>query len=155
MKTGFNNRVYGRPVATESREQTALFQWAAAREKQFPELRCIFHCPNGGARDAITGARLKREGVKAGVPDIFLMVARGQYHGLAIEMKRLKGGNLTANQKTWLNRLNAQGYKAVACRGAAEAIVTIENYLKLGEFYRPNVQAIEVVLGGITTDRSE
>jgi hypothetical protein len=129
-KTDLNNRIFDRPTPTESREQIALFQWAAIREKQCPELKNLFCVPNGGARDAITGARLKREGVKTGVPDILLLVARGEYHGLAIEMKRIRGGKLLANQKTWLNRLNAQGYKAVACKGATEAIAVIEDYLK-------------------------
>jgi len=133
----------------ESNEQVALFQWAAYAEKQYPELRGLFHVPNGGARDKITGARLKREGVKAGVPDVLLLVARGEFHGLAVEMKRQQGGCLSQNQKTWLNRLNAQGYKAVACKGATEAIKTITEYLNLGRFCRVDAEAVEAVLGGI------
>jgi hypothetical protein len=118
-------------------------------DRRHPELKGLFHVPNGGARDKITGARLKREGVKAGVPDVLLLVARGEYHGLAIEMKRQKGGVLSQNQKAWINRLNARGYKAVACRGAADAIKTIEGYLAMGDYFKIDVPAIEGVLGGI------
>jgi hypothetical protein len=120
-----------RAVPTESSEQIAVFEWARLMENQYPELKGLAHIPNGGARDKITGARLKREGVKPGFPDIVLLVARGQYHGLAVEMKRQQGGSLSQNQKTWLNRLNAQGYKAVACKGATETIKIITEYLNL------------------------
>src|SRR5262245_64718583 len=50
--------------------------------------RLCFAIPNGGARDVITAGRLKAEGVRAGVPDVCLPVARAGYHGLFLEVKR-------------------------------------------------------------------
>ena len=70
-----------------------------------------------------------RQGVKAGVPDICLPVARNGYHGLYIELKAGKN-TATQNQKRWLNFLNSQGYKAVICYGWQTAKDEIVNYLK-------------------------
>ena len=112
----------------EHREQAALFEWARYAGGRYPELALLFAVPNGGRRDAVTGARLKAEGVKAGVPDIILPVARGGYHGLFIELKAGKN-TATAEQRGWLAALAAQGYRAAVCRGAAEAMALLEEYL--------------------------
>lgn len=71
----------------ESGHQEALFSWAAYRTEIMPELQYMYHVPNGGKRDKATAAVLKRQGVKAGVPDIMLPAARAGYHGLYIELK--------------------------------------------------------------------
>ncbi len=60
----------------ESGHQEALFSWAAYRTGLMPELQYMYHVPNGGKRDKATAAVLKRQGVKAGVPDIMLPAAR-------------------------------------------------------------------------------
>jgi len=57
----------------EDNEQICLMEWAAAQSGKFPELSLIFHIPNGGKRNAREAARFKRMGVKAGVPDLFLL----------------------------------------------------------------------------------
>lgn len=113
---------------SESSEQALLFKWAAWNHQAFPELELMHHIPNGGRRDMITAVRLKAEGVKAGVPDICLPVARGGYHGLYIEMK--VGGNKPSdNQESWLKRLTEQGYFTAVCYGWFEAAETIKRYL--------------------------
>ena len=117
---------------SEAQEQRALFQWAGYAEQQYPELKLLHHIPNGGKRDVRTAANLKREGVKAGVPDICLPVARGQYHGLYIELKTVKG-KVQKNQKEWLNALNSEGYATKVCYGWLEAKEAIEKYLGLGQ----------------------
>ena len=71
----------------ESGHQEALFSWAAYQTQRMPELEYLHHVPNGGKRDKATAIALKRQGVKAGVPDIHLPVAKGSYHGLYIELK--------------------------------------------------------------------
>lgn len=114
----------------ESAEQAAVFQWAAYRTGVYPELDLLYHVPNGGSRNPIEAARLKAQGVKAGVPDLVLPVARGKHHGLYIELKRQKGGRLSDDQKKWLDELTEQGYLAVRCDGAEAAIKTIEDYLR-------------------------
>lgn len=114
---------------TENAEQAALFQWAELASGAHPELRLLHAIPNGGLRDGRTAAILARTGVKSGVPDLCLPVARGGFHGLYIELKRLKGGVLSINQKTWLGLLAKEGYKAVVCRGWEEARDELLTYL--------------------------
>ncbi len=80
------------------------------------------------ACDLITGAQLKAAGVKAGVPDLCLPVARQGWHGLFIELK--VGRNRPQERQVgWLDRLTAEGYLAVACWGWDEARETLEAYL--------------------------
>lgn len=117
-------------IPTEAQEQTALFQWAAMMEGRIPELRLLYHCPNGGSRNAIEARNLRLQGVKPGVPDIFLPCARNGYHGLYIELKRQKGGRVSVDQKRMILALRAQGYKAEVCRGWEEAKDTICEYLR-------------------------
>ena len=115
---------------SEHEEQKALIDWANMRSATLLELELLFAIANGGERNLLVAKKLKAEGVKAGVPDLMLPVARGGYHGLFIEMKRMKGGRVTKQQTEWLNRLIRQGYSAVVCRGCHDAIQTIEDYLR-------------------------
>lgn len=119
-----------RVIPTEHEEQCALFEWAAYQDGFWPELRLMHAIPNGGKRDKVTAARLKAEGVKPGVPDICLPVPRGDKHGLYIEMKRRKGGSVSADQLKWLDNLMRQGYECHVCRGCEEARSVILDYLK-------------------------
>ncbi|MBC2593754.1 VRR-NUC domain-containing protein [Ruficoccus amylovorans] len=112
----------------EHRLQVALFKWAKYASARHPGLKLMFAIPNGGARDAITGAMLKAEGVKAGVPDIFLPLSAGGFHGLFIELKTARG-HPTPEQREWLMRLRHRGYATVLCRGLDEALDTITRYL--------------------------
>lgn len=74
------------PVPTESVEQQCLFRWAAFQSGRFPELALLYHVPNGGSRKKAEAGRFRAEGVKAGVPDLCLPVARGGFHGLYIRV---------------------------------------------------------------------
>jgi len=118
---------------TESAEQQALFQWVAIASAQKPELRLLHAIPNGGKRSKITAVILKREGVKSGVFDLSLPVARHGYHGLYIELK-IKGGKLSDNQKEWLQLTTEQGYKSIVYVGWVEAKEAIEKYLNKSKF---------------------
>ena len=111
--------------ATEHEEQKALIEWAEIHTGQYPELRSLFAIPNQGAG---RNKRLQREGVKPGVPDLFLPVARPPYHGLFIELK-VKGGRSSAQQQEWIRMLNGTGYRAVVCVGWDVARQVIEDYL--------------------------
>lgn len=117
------------PYIHESVEQTNLFRWAACEQGKYPELKLMYHIPNGGSRNRLEAANLKKQGVKSGVPDICLPVARGAYHGLYIEMKAGRN-KASENQKQWLSDLNAQGYYAVLCYGWNAASEIITNYLE-------------------------
>ncbi len=118
---------------TENAEQTALFQWAEMQGAAIPELRLLYAIPNGGYRPPRTAAILKRTGVKPGVPDLCLPVGSGKYHALYIEMKRMKGGTVSAYQKIWHNQLTKYGNKVAVCHGWVEAAEAIKNYLGVGE----------------------
>jgi hypothetical protein len=111
---------------SEHDEQVALFAWAAL--SGIPELEMMTAIPNGGYRHPATASMLKAEGVKAGYPDILVDVARGPWHGLRIELK-VKPNKPTPEQGAWIERLRAQGYRAVVCYGAQEAIDAILEYL--------------------------
>jgi hypothetical protein len=113
---------------SESDEQIAIFQWAEAMKAQYPELGLLHAIPNGGFRSWATARRLKKEGVKPGVPDICLPVPRNGHHGLYLELKR-EGGRATPEQRAWLQALNELGYCTALCVGAEAAIEKIMGYL--------------------------
>lgn len=113
----------------EDAEQAAIFEWAKLQKQRYPELALLYHVPNGGKRDARTAAILKRCGVKAGVPDLVLPVARCGYHGLYIELKA--GKNRTSEkQDIWLKNLREQGHMTAVCYGFEEATNMILRYLE-------------------------
>ena len=74
-------------LRTEASEQEAVIAICKIMENRYPELKLLHHCPNGGKRDRVSAAVMKRQGVKAGVPDLHLPVPKGQYASLYIEMK--------------------------------------------------------------------
>lgn len=117
------------PVPSESVEQQRLFQWARMASGKWPELELMYHIPNEGKRTRAGGGRMKAEGLKKGVPDICLPVARGEHHGLYIELKREKNSKVTREQLEWIEALVNQGYVAAVCRGCGEAIDLITGYL--------------------------
>jgi hypothetical protein len=94
----------------------------------YPMLRNTFAIPNGGKRTMVTAMKMQAEGLRSGVCDLFIPLPTNTYHGLFIEMKKLKGGVTSENQKDWINRLNKAGYKAVVCKGHMEAINVICEY---------------------------
>ncbi|MCR4622647.1 MAG: VRR-NUC domain-containing protein [Clostridiales bacterium] len=116
---------------TEAEEQTWLFQWAAGMARlRWPELDLLHHIPNGGSRNRVEAARLKAQGVKAGIPDVCLPVPRGPFCGLYIEMKRQQGGTLSPEQKVRINQLRMQGYRVDVCKGFHAAADIIEAYME-------------------------
>lgn len=90
----------------------------------------VYHIPNESKRSPAAAARLKAEGMRPGIPDLCIPVAKGEYHSLYIEMKS-PGGKPTAEQVAWIHRLRAEGMCAYVCAGAANAIALIERYMNL------------------------
>lgn len=123
------NRINTAGQASESREQQSLFRWWDIYRSQYPEA-LMFAVPNGGARSAITGARLKAEGVLPGVPDVFLAYPAGGLHGLFIEMKRARGGTTSAAQKIVGELLSRAGYGVAVCHGWQDARDTVIRYME-------------------------
>jgi len=116
-------------IPTEEQEQIWLFEWAALNVAQYPELDDMFHIGNGGLRSKSEAARFKAAGVKPGIPDICLPVARGGFFGLFIEMKRTVGGKVSKAQEAWIEKLRRNGYRVELCEGWQAAKKVIENYL--------------------------
>lgn len=108
-------------IPTEHEEQRQLVMWF--RQTHSPVR--IFAIPNGGLRSKSAAAKLKVEGVSAGVPDLFIPAFK-----LWIEMKRIKGGRLSPDQKDWLEYLKNNGYTCFVCNGADEAKFKIEQFLQ-------------------------
>src|SRR5260221_619127 len=72
-----------RPVGpTEHQEQCVVISWWWLQHEIYaiPGF-ALFAVPNGGARDPITGSRLKAEGVRRGTPDLILARPTARYHG--------------------------------------------------------------------------
>jgi hypothetical protein len=123
---------------TEHAEQVAVFQWASMSKNIYPELVLLFSVPNGaklpytkndqGKRFSRQAQVLKAEGMRPGVPDMVLPVARRGYHGLFIELKHGKN-KPSDEQVAWICELRAQGYYAVVCYEAEAAIQTLRDYL--------------------------
>lgn len=117
---------------SEATEQMRVINWSMAYAADFPELKLLYHVPNGGSRNQLEAQSLKAQGVKAGVPDLCLPVPHGGFHGLYIEMKYGKN-KTTDKQEWWLAQLAAQGYETAVCYGADEAMDKIAGYLGIEE----------------------
>lgn len=121
-------------IPTEHQEQAAVVKWW---DKTYPMDKAdLFAVPNGAwlagnaKQRSQQMSKLKREGLREGVPDLFLMVPNKTHHGLFIEMKRQKGGVLSPIQKRRIAKAHQRGYAAHVCAGADAAIEIIKNYLK-------------------------
>ena len=117
---------------TEAQHQKAVFDWSRQPgiRSRFPELALLYHIPHGGSRDAVEAKHLKQQGVKSGVPDLCLPVARDRFHALYIEMKTERG-RVRPEQSWWMDRLMESGNFATVCRGWESAVQTLEWYLRL------------------------
>lgn len=120
-------RLRTHPRDLEHQLQAACVHWFRWRFPQYERL--LFAIPNGGRRDVITGARLKAEGVMAGVADLQLAVPAQNYHGLFIEMKT-DTGRQTVAQKNFAAAVLEKGYLYTVCRSQEEFETTIKNYLQ-------------------------
>ena len=109
---------------SEHEEQAKLFGWT----RNHPKLPWMFAITNGGLRNKATAVRMKSEGVKAGVWDIFLPIPSGGYHGLFIEMK-FGHNKLTELQEQFGVFATGQGYLCKVAYSAEEAIEIIDEYL--------------------------
>lgn len=101
-------------LGSEHAEQSAFIEYCNLQAQMGrPELARVFAIPNGaklpytmrnGRRVSGEAVRLIKEGLRSGVPDLFLPTPRGRYHGLFMETKH--GGNrLTPEQVAWISWL--------------------------------------------------
>lgn len=118
---------HGKVADSEHNLQVACVNWFRATHRDIAQM--LFAIPNGGWRNLTTAAKLKAEGVVAGVPDLFLAVPRGEYHGLWIEMKNGKAGRLSEPQKQMLANLRNENYKCEVCHSWTDFCKIIQEYL--------------------------
>lgn len=88
----------------------------------------VYAVPNGGYRTKKTGAVLKAEGVKRGVPDIHCFVAIPPFNSLYVELKT-EIGTLSPDQEAVIKLLRMEGHKVVICRSEKSVIEQILKYL--------------------------
>lgn len=119
---------YVKVATRESGEQEALFARAEAHYSEYPELRLLFAIPNGGSRHKAEAVNLKKQGVRAGLPDVCLPIPRRGYSALFIELKTDKG-KPSREQVDWIDSLNLHGNLAVVCHGQEAAWQTLVDYL--------------------------
>lgn len=122
---------------SEHDEQVALIEWAQSQTNIYPELQLLYAVPNqGGAGRAaiIRGQKMKREGMRKGVPDLCLPISRGNFLTLYIEMKDVGSkGRLSPEQNNWISLLSEAGHNVQVCHGFEEAMNTLINYLRLDD----------------------
>lgn len=131
MKLFKTKRVRAKAIDREGQEQAALMAELRVRMPAVADL--IYHVPNGGHRLKSVAAKLKQQGVVAGIPDLVLTMARGGHFGLYIEFKATPPNDaaISASQHERIRKLNEQGYLAVVCRGHFDAMEQIRAYLRL------------------------
>lgn len=133
-----NITIIGGVKDIEHEHQKGLIEWAHLKmvppaddvEVGAMVADLIFAIPNGGARGKAQAGRLKAEGVKAGVWDLMLPLARQGFHGLWIEMKALPNGRLSKEQKAWGERMRLAGYRCEVAWTWDEARRYIVDYLE-------------------------
>ncbi|AMW36181.1 nuclease [Xanthomonas phage XAJ2] len=128
-------RLHGFDVADAwAAEATNLEEVKRVASHELPELKWLHAIPNGGSRGddektrAIRGGQMKAEGVRTGVSDISWPVCRGSYSGLYIEMKKVKGGTVSPEQKEFIAFVQSQGFAAGVCHGWQEAVNILKMY---------------------------
>ena len=108
--------------------QCAFVKWARLNERAHPELALLFAVPNGGQRNVIVASKLKAEGVRAGVPDMCIPVARRGHIGLWIEFKSAKG-RVSDSQMAYRELLEHEGHRVEVCRAWDDAAEVVKWYL--------------------------
>jgi len=104
-------------VPSETSEHLALASWL--------DRRGIFweHVPNGGSRTQRSGTQMRALGARAGSPDFRVYDQKPRAPvGVAVEMKRLRGGKSSKEQNHFLVELEKRGWTVYVARGADDAI---------------------------------
>ena len=130
----FQKRVKGKkkPKQLERQLQSQCFQWFRAEYPQY--YYNLFAIPNGGSRNIIEAANMKRSGTVSGVADALLAVPKSYQfdddcHGLFIEFKKDAKAKQTSNQSLFQESVEAQGYIYAVIYTFEQFETLIKNYL--------------------------
>lgn len=121
------SKTYFLKEKTEDTEQMQIINYCNSMSAYVPDYAMIYHIPNEGKRK--NGAKLKRIGLRKGIPDLCLPVSKMGFNGLYIELKKDASKKASKEQKEWLFKLEQQGYATSLCFGANEAINLITAYM--------------------------
>lgn len=133
------------PLHSEHVEQVAFIDWCrwSARLQTDQRLRealeWIHSIPNGAHVTKSQAAKLKAEGLTAGVHDLRVdYVPRDSSGainscGLIIEMK-LPGRSYSAEQEAYRKFMHGQGFRCVLCRNWIEAAHSVVEYMGLTKY---------------------
>lgn len=121
-------RTRGKSAYSEHDLQVSCVTWFRYNYPEYAKL--LMAIPNGGFRLKLTAAKMRAEGQLAGVPDLFLAVAKNKKHGLWIEMKNGKAGRVSDSQTDMMKRLWEQGYECRIARSMEDFEQIISDYLK-------------------------
>lgn len=128
--------IKGKTVVIQSEEltQKKYFDWL---EYERPTAReYCFAIANGGSRHILEAINLKRQGVTAGVPDVFHSIPSGIYHGLYIEFKREDVPKLKAAQEKKFELFQGVGYRCEMCNTLQKAKDVFDDYIGASEFLK-------------------
>lgn len=118
-------------IPLESWEQEQFFKWVYANQIKYPELQLVSGSMNGMRVGPAVRSQLKKQGLRRGIPDIDVPVARHGSHGLKIELKRVSGGAVSEDQERMHELLKLQGYSVIVCYGWRNAVDIIKKYLNI------------------------
>lgn len=109
-------------MRTEHQEQVDFVKWFRV---SYPDV-LIFAIPNGGYRSRVTASRLKAEGVVKGIPDLYIPA-----WNLWVEMKRTKGGSVSADQKSMMSYLEKYcRHQTIVAKGSDHAKEQIDHFVQ-------------------------
>lgn len=115
---------------SEHDEQSAFFELVRAQAARDEDYECIYAIPNARKASDLSRIWYWREGLKAGVLDVFNANPRGKYHGLYLEFKR-PGENLTDKQIRFADLMQRRLYAVHVVYSASEAWSVNNWYMKL------------------------
>lgn len=115
-------------------------QWDGVDRRWASPLAWLHSIPNGGSRGdsvrsrAIRGATMKAEGVKEGIPDVFLpypiLTPTYRYAGLYIEMKKPGVKKASKEQEAFRDYAHSVGYAWELCNNWERAYEICVEYLR-------------------------
>lgn len=126
IKKSSSTKARKKPTDDEHKIQCACVRWFRLKHSKLRKI--LFAIPNGGRRDAVTGAKLKEEGATSGVSDLILLRSNRFYGALCVEMKK-PGGYQSSAQKEWQKEVEAIGNKYIVCRSLDEFMKVVTDYL--------------------------
>lgn len=125
MQTGASPRKKSRHL--EDRLQISCVRWWDMTHPN--DKRLLSHSANGGKRNIIEAAKFKEMGVRAGFPDLILLIPNKFYPFMGIELKTATGRQ-SEQQKAYQREFERRGYKYVIVRSLNEFIKVVSDYLQ-------------------------